>query len=116
MRWVLAIVPIAIGCGGYTIPQETVNAPRVAIASAEGSGAERTPTAARRLELARGELATANKLAKQGKTRRADLVYQRAEADARVAQAVALDSTVSAQARAIDEQISALRGALPESP
>ena len=61
-------------------------------------------------------LATANKLAKQGKTRRADLVYQRAEADARVAQAVALDSTVSAQARAIDEQISALRGALPESP
>ncbi len=113
MKWILALAPLAIGCGGYDIPQSHVQAASASITSAEQAGATQVPGAAERLMLAKHELGIANRMAKDGKNRSADLMYLRADADARLALLTAQDHSVASEAQQLDQQIQLLRASSP---
>jgi hypothetical protein len=104
MKWILALAPLAIGCGGYQIPTSHVQAAPSSIAMAETVGAENVPGAAERLSLAKQELATAQRMSKHDK-RAADLMYLRADADAQLALTTAQDHAVYSEAQQLDQQI-----------
>ncbi len=97
MKWPVALLVLA-ACGGssYRIPQSHVEAPRQSIAAAQQQGGL-DPRSADRLELAKYELMTANRLAHEGDGRRADLMYLRADTDARIAAASAQGQKASAE-------------------
>jgi hypothetical protein len=111
MKWILALAPLAIGCGGYNIPTSHVQAAPASISSAEQAGAGSTPGASERLVLAKHELATANHMAKHGDKRGADLMYLRADADAQLALVTAQDHAVYSEAQQLDQQIKQLQSA-----
>ena len=52
MKWILALAPLAVGCGSYNIPTSHVQAAPASISSAEQAGAGSTPGASERLVLA----------------------------------------------------------------
>jgi hypothetical protein len=111
MKWILLLAPLAIGCGsGYQIPASHVQAAPSSIAMAEQLGASNVPGAAERLNLARQELASANKMAHKGDKRGADLMYLRADADAQLASTTAQDHGVVSEAQQLDQQIKQLQG------
>jgi hypothetical protein len=110
MKWILALAPLAIGCGsGYQIPASHVQAAPQSIAAAETVGASTTPGAAERLTLAKHELAAAQRMAHHGDARGADLMYLRADADARVAMLTAQNHSVVSESQQLDQQIQQLR-------
>jgi hypothetical protein len=106
MRWFVALSPLVLlACSrGYSIPQNHVNAPHASIGAAEKQGAANVPDALERLDLARTELRAADRMAKDGQKRSADLMYLRADADARVAGAIAQGQTAVSDTRQIDRQ------------
>jgi hypothetical protein len=114
MKWILALAPLAIGCGGgYNIPASHVQAAPQSIAAAETVGASTTPGAAERLTLAKHELTNAQRLAHHGHKREADLMYLRADSDAQLAMLTAQDHSVVSEAQQLDRQIQQLRTSSP---
>jgi hypothetical protein len=114
MKWILALAPLAIGCGSsYQIPASHVQAAPQSIAAAEQVGAGTTPGAADRLTLAKHELANAQRMAKHGDKRGADLMYLRADADAQVAMLTAQNHSVVSESQQLDQQIQQLRNSSP---
>lgn len=107
MRWFAALSPLVlVACGStaHQIPQSHVEAPVASIGAAEQQGVAGVPDANRRLDRAKQELATAKRAASQGDTRKADLLYLRADADARMAMAIAQDLGAVADTQRIDRQ------------
>jgi hypothetical protein len=109
MRWFAVLSPLLlVACSsGYQIPQSHVEAPHASIGVAEQQGVASVPDASARLSRAKQELDTANRLASRtGRTdrRAADLMYLRADADARVASAIAQSETSVADTQRIDRE------------
>jgi hypothetical protein len=106
MRWLFALPPVLLlACSsGYKIPQSHVNAPHASIGAAEQQGAATSPDASSRLNLAKSELHAADRLVKDGQKRSADLMYLRADADARLAAAIAQGETAVSDTQRIQRE------------
>jgi hypothetical protein len=76
------------GCAGAP-PQDALTAAEKSISAAEVGGAEETPKAKLHLKLARDQVAEAKELIEEDEIERAELVIERAQADAEVALAAA---------------------------
>lgn len=87
-----------IGCGGSSYPEPKTTRSQIAIGAAEALGAEQVPRAELHLRLAREQLATAEQLMDDNEDDKAYLVLGRAEADARLAQALARDAALQREA------------------
>jgi hypothetical protein len=102
MRLSVALLPLLlVGCATstYAIPKSHIVAPYASIGAAEQAGVAQVPGPATRLEYARRELMQANALLKQGEGRQADLMYLRADADARTATALARAEMATAETK-----------------
>jgi hypothetical protein len=106
MRWYAALSPLLlIACSsGYQIPQSHVQAPYTSIGAAEQQGVASVLGASERLDRAKQELNTANRMATTDNKRGADLMYLRADTDARVASALAQNSATSAETQRIQQE------------
>jgi pyridoxal biosynthesis lyase PdxS len=85
---------VLAGCATTaTIPAERVGESTAAIRAAEEAGAATDPTAAVHLRLAREQVARAERLAEDKQHQLAALMFERATADAELAQALAQATT-----------------------
>lgn len=75
----------AIACGGAQLNQAKVTEVQSSVRAAEAVGANDQPKAALHLQLARDEMAEAQRLAQEGDEENAALVLDRARADAELA-------------------------------
>jgi|GEM_PF-1715734 len=115
MRWwsvALAPLLIAAACSGYEVPSSHVRAARSSIGVAERQGVSSVPAAANRLAVAERELATAHRLSERGDKRSADLMYLRADADARLATSMAQNVRATAETQQILRQAQQIQGQL----
>jgi hypothetical protein len=110
------LVLLLAGCAGstYAIPKSHIDAAYGSLGAAERFGVAETQG---RLDQANRELAQANDLLARGHTRQADLMYLRADTDARivVAQAARIRATAETrrlrgQAQRVQSQVSDLCG------
>lgn len=76
---------VAVGCGGAQLNQAKVTEVQSSVRAAEAVGANDQPKAALHLQLARDEMAEAQRLANEGDEENAALVLERARADAELA-------------------------------
>ncbi len=113
MTRMLALIPLALflGCSEYVIPAEHVSAGNTSVQKADQADFSHSPDAASRLALAKEELATARKLQATGDGRGADLMYLRADADARLAMATAQQQSIAFEAQQVRDQARQLRTA-----
>ncbi len=82
----LAVLSLAaVGCGGAQLNQAHVTEVQSSVRAAEAVGANDQPKAALHLQLARDEMAEARRLAEEGDEENAELVLDRARADAELA-------------------------------
>lgn len=75
----------ATACGGAQLNQARVAEAQASVRAAEAVGANDQPKAALHLQLARDEMAEAERLAKDGDEKNAELVLSRARVDAELA-------------------------------
>lgn len=78
---------------------------QAAIQAANQVGADRTPTSALHLQYAREEYSLAEGLTRDGKTDRAQLMLQRAQADAELAMVLAREDGARAEAQQALERV-----------
>jgi hypothetical protein len=80
------VVSLAVGCGStMPPPNDRLASSEAAIRGAKELGAQNDPQAALHIRLADEEVASARNLMRDGDNKRADLVLQRAKADAELA-------------------------------
>ncbi len=111
----LLVIGALAGCATYPVPSAHLDRSVAALRSAEAAGARSDPHAAVPLKLAEEETRQATTLMESGRNERADFVLSRAEADAALAQQLAVEG--AARARAIDSRAraqAAETGAPPE--
>jgi hypothetical protein len=97
------------GCASASPPTERLVASRAAIRAAEEVGAASVPKAALQLQLAREEMAAAERLMANGEHERASGVLMRAQADAELALALAREEPLRAQAEQTTARVQELR-------
>jgi hypothetical protein len=85
-----------VGCASAPVSPERIQASENVIQDAVSAGAERDPNAAKYLELARGEIDSGKKLSANGDAKQAESLLEKAEADARLANATAQQSASAA--------------------
>ena len=91
------------GCARH-VPEEQLTNAKASVLAAEQLDAEKVPSAALHVQLAREQISEARMLLKEGQERRASLRLQRASADAELAVALAKEEPVRADAeRALQE-------------
>jgi hypothetical protein len=118
MKRTLELIPLvlAMGCSSYTIPTQHISAPHATIQKAEQMPVTNSQEATDRLALAKRELDAARTLQAKGQDRHADLMYLRADADARVAMSTAEEQGIAAEAANIQQQVRELRSPPPQQP
>jgi hypothetical protein len=96
---ILFFVAMLAACGSRALPPtDRLVSSEAAARSARELGAEREPQAALHLKLADEQIARARSLMKEGDNKRADLVLQRASADAELSVMIAKEATLRADA------------------
>jgi hypothetical protein len=84
--WIVALLGTAMAaCGGAQLNQARVSEVQSAVRAAEEVGANDQPKAALHLQLARDQIAAAERLAEDGEEDEARLVLERAKVDAELA-------------------------------
>ena len=111
----LILVVLAMGCSEYTIPAQHISAPHASIQRADRMPVTNSREATDRLALAKRELDAAQALQANGQNRHADLMYLRADADARLAMSTSEEQGITAEALKVQNQVRALRSA-PQQP
>ena len=108
---VLSLSSLSLGACGSSIPS-----PSDKMASAEGAsrsarelGADKEPKAALHLKLAQEQIDQAKKLMADGDNKRADLVLQRANADAELAVMEAKENVATTEAAKAKEKVNAMK-------
>lgn len=96
---ILASTGSIVACGGGPKPEAQAAESQAAISAAEAVGAQSFPKAALHLKMARDQVKTAELLMADGDNDEANLVLQRAEADAELALALAREEKVRVEAR-----------------
>lgn len=104
-----ALVMLA-GCGSsFPQPTERLASAEAASRSAQELGAGQNPTAALHLKLAQEQIDQAKNLIKDGDNQRADLVLQRANADAELSVMLAKESSARSDADKAQERVKAIK-------
>src|SRR5439155_9786039 len=106
----LAVVALAVGCGGAPPPNEKVASSEAAIRGAQEVGAPGVPQAALHLKLAQEGLAKAKQQIQDNDNERAEYTLMRAQADAELALALAKEASARAQAQQAMDQVKSLKG------
>jgi hypothetical protein len=106
----LAPALVAISCATVQPPNSRLTQSEAAIAAADAAGASDNPQAALHLQLAREGVEGAKRLIADNEMARADLMLQRAAADAELAMALARQGAAYAEAQRIQQEIVALEG------
>jgi hypothetical protein len=103
-----AMIAVAAAAGCASAPLKT-EASTSGIRAAEEVGASKVPRAALHLQLAKEELANAEKLAKKGDRLEAASLLMRAEADAEIAVALSREDSGKKEGQAAIERVRQLR-------
>jgi len=90
---------LAVACGGSSLPPAKVADTQSAISAAAAVGADQNPQAALHLKMARDQLKQAQALNEDDKADEAQLVLQRADADAEVALMITREAQASANVK-----------------
>ena len=98
-----------VGCGGYPPPNDKVATTTASVAKADEAGATKNPQAALHLKLAQEQLEQAKALMKDGDNKRAEYVLLRADTDAQLAEALAKEAGMRAEADKAREELRALK-------
>lgn len=97
---------LAVACGdGLAPPSDRLATAEAAARSARELGAEKEPKAALHLKLADEQIALAKKHMTDGENKRADLVLQRAGADAELSVMLAKENNARAEADKSEERL-----------
>ncbi|MGO9065649.1 MAG: hypothetical protein ACLQIH_13055 [Myxococcaceae bacterium] len=99
---------LSIGCA-TAVPQAKIDGTQKAIASASDAVGSQGGAAADRLADAKKEFDSAMEMAKAGKTDEASRMLAKAEADAKLAGALANEATTRSQLQAVTDQIQTLK-------
>jgi len=104
----LAVSVVACG-GGAPPPSDRLATAEAGARSARELGADKQPKAQLHLKLADEQIAEAKKLMADGENKRADLVLQRAGADAELSVTMAKQNNARAEADKAQERLSNLK-------
>lgn len=87
---------LSAGCGGsQPPPTERMTSAKASVRAARELGADQVPKAQLHLQLAEEQVRRADKLMDEGKMDHADMMLQRADADARLAMALTRQSSAA---------------------
>jgi hypothetical protein len=114
IRWGAAVVlglGSLAGCGGAALPARAQTDAVAAVRSAEALGSTDTPTASYQLELARGELRTADAFIRDGHMEQARASLESAKVDAELAMALRREDQARTAALASREHMEEQRRA-----
>lgn len=106
-----ALVVASIGCASVPVPQDRLTTTEGSIRAATELGAADEPRASLHLKLAQEQLDAAKALIAAGENARADIVLQKAFADAELALSMSRETAAIAQATLIQKEVTALRPA-----
>lgn len=102
----IAIAGLTAACGSsFPQPTERLASSEAAIRSAKELGAQNDPQASLHVKLADEQIATAKSLMKDGENKRADLVLQRASADAELAVMMTRERAAKSGAQTANETL-----------
>jgi hypothetical protein len=96
-------------CGGSQLNQSRVAEVQASVSAAEAVGANDQPKAALHLQLARDEIAAAQRLAEEGEEEDAQLVLERARVDAELAMQLAKTEQEQQKARQAWQKVQELK-------
>ncbi len=102
------IACFTVACGGAAVPHQELNTAEASIRAAEVGGAPELPQAALHLKYATDGVQQAKALIAKEENEQAQLILQRAAADAEVALAMAQHEEALAEANEVLEQINQL--------
>jgi uncharacterized membrane-anchored protein len=105
--WFVAV--LLLGCGGAPKPEARMASSEGAIRGAQEAGATSVPEAMLHLKLAQEQRDQAIQLIKDGDNHRAEMMLERAEADAELAVALARDASARADADKASETVQDLK-------
>lgn len=105
----LALSLVAAGCGGATLNRARVAEAQSSVVAAEAVGANDQPRAALHLQLARDEIAEAERRAADGDGESAELLLERARVDAELAMQLAKTEREQEKAREAWQKIQDLK-------
>lgn len=106
----LAVTAMTVACGGsYPVPTSQLSAAEAATRSAKELGADKHPTAQLHVKLAEEQIAQAKLLIKEDNNHRADMVLQRATADAEYAVMLAKEKAVKDELEQFQQKQNALK-------
>jgi len=111
-----ALVALVAGCATTTkVPRERITASEAAVRTAEQmkSVAPATPAAEHHLRLAHEELAAAHREMRDGRHRRAEMLFIRARTDAELAQALALSTKAEAETKKTQTELEKVKSGSP---
>jgi hypothetical protein len=106
----VVVAAVCAGCATVPAPQGQVASSEAAIRGAREVGAESVPQASLHLKLSEEQLAKAKAAMQEGDNASADLLLQRASADAELALALTREATAAAEATRILAQVQQIRG------
>lgn len=99
-----------VACGGsYPVPTSQLSAAEAAARSAKELGADKVPKAQYHVKLAEEQIAQAKLLIKEDNNHRADMVLQRASADAELAVMLAKEKAAKEELEQLQQKLSALK-------
>lgn len=102
-----------VACGGTSLPPAKVADTQSSISAAAAVGADQNPQAALHLKMARDQLKQARDLVADGKDDQAQLVLERADADAAVALMITREAVASAGVKKTQGEVQALQNRTP---
>lgn len=106
-----AIAAASFACASVPVPQERLTTTEGSIRAASELGAADEPRASLHVKFAQEQLDAAKALIAAGDNERADIVLQKAFADAELALSMTRETAAIAEAKLIQEEVLALRPA-----
>ena len=100
---------LAAGCASFPAPTERMASSEAAARSAREVGAERVPQASLQLRLSEEQIVKAKALMADGENEQADLLLQRAQADAELSLSLAREDQARKDAAQVIAQVAQLR-------
>jgi hypothetical protein len=104
-----SLTALTAACGGAPRPEAQAAKSKSAVSAAEAVGAQSYPKAALHLKMAKDQIGTADRLITDGDNEEADLVLQRAEADAELALALAREEKQRVEAQEALKKVQELK-------
>lgn len=103
------LLALMAGCASFPAPTERMASSEAAVRGAREVGAERVPQASLQLRLSEEQIVRAKQLMADGDNEHADLLLQRAQADAELALSLAREDQARKEAAQVVAQVTQLR-------